>query len=94
MPDNTLGFVHRAPATGYPVYSGKKGATPSTVKFAGELTMDKSGLRAEGVLNHLTASLNTKGILFMTDSLLASGEKGEIKEGVIGKGLLSAGSAE
>ncbi|GAB3731961.1 hypothetical protein [Spirosoma lituiforme] len=86
MPDNTLGFVHKAPATGYPVYSSKKGSTPSTVKFAGELTMDKSGLRAEGVLNHLTASLNTKDMLFMTDSLLASGEKGEIKEGVIGKG--------
>ena len=48
MPDNTLGFVHKAPATGYPVYSGKKGVAPSTVKFTGELMMDKSGLRAEG----------------------------------------------
>lgn len=85
MPDNTLGFVHKAPAAGYPVYSAKKGVAPSTVKFTGELTMDKSGLRAEGILNHLTASLDTKGILFMTDSLLASGEKGEIKEGLIGK---------
>lgn len=86
MPDNTLGFTHQAPAAGYPVYSGRKGATPSTVKFAGELTMDKSGLRAEGTLNHLTASLTTKGMLFMTDSLIASGEKGEIKEGLVGKG--------
>ncbi|GAB2554097.1 hypothetical protein GCM10027085_51480 [Spirosoma aerophilum] len=85
MPDNTLGFVHKAPATGYPVYSGKKGTTPSNVKFTGELTMDKSGLRSEGVLNHLTASLNAAGILFMTDSLLASGAKGEIKEGLIGR---------
>ncbi|WP_338877133.1 hypothetical protein WBJ53_00370 [Spirosoma sp. SC4-14] len=86
MPDNTLGFVHKAPPTGYPVYNTKKGTVPSTVKFTGELVMDKSGLRAEGILNHLTASLNTKGILFMTDSLLASGEKGEIKEGLVGKG--------
>jgi hypothetical protein len=85
MPDNTLGFVHKAPAAGYPVYTGKKGTTPSTVKFTGELTMDKSGLRAEGTLNHLTASLNTNGMLFMTDSLLASGDKGEIKEGLVGK---------
>lgn len=85
MPDNTLGFVHKAPATGYPVYATGKGGTPSTVKFTGELTMDKSGLRAEGILSHLTATLNTKGILFMTDSLLASGDKGEIKEGLIGK---------
>lgn len=80
MPDNTLGFVHKAPETGYPMYG-----TKSTVKFSGDLVMDKSGLRSAGVLNHLTTSLNTSGILFMTDSLLASGEKGEIKEGTIGK---------
>ncbi|UHG91364.1 hypothetical protein [Spirosoma oryzicola] len=86
MPDNTLGFVHKAPATGYPVYSTKKGTAPSNVKFTGELVMDKTGLRAEGILNHLTASLNTKGMLFMTDSLIASGDKGEIKEGLVGKG--------
>ncbi|MBD2754803.1 hypothetical protein [Spirosoma validum] len=85
MPDNTLGFEHKAPATGYPVYSDKKGATASNVKFTGELVMDKGGLRADGVLNHLTASLNAKNILFMTDSLVASGEKGEIKEGLGGK---------
>ena len=85
MPDNTLGFVHKAPAGGYPVYGSKPGATNSNVKFAGELSMDRSGLRADGVLNHLTASLTTGGMLFMTDSLLASGPKGEIKEGVSGK---------
>ncbi|GAB3706946.1 hypothetical protein GCM10027592_40640 [Spirosoma flavus] len=85
MPDNTLGFVHKAPATGYPVYAGKKGGGASNVKFTGDLTMDKGGLKADGILSHLTASLNTKEILFMTDSLLASGEKGEIKEGLTGK---------
>ncbi|NEU70469.1 hypothetical protein GK091_26620 [Spirosoma agri] len=86
MPDNTLGFVHKAPVAGYPVYSSKKGSAPSNVKFTGELVMDKTGLRAEGVLNHLTASLTTKNMLFMTDSLLAAGDKGEIKEGLVGKG--------
>lgn len=85
MPDNTLGFVHKAPAAGYPVYTKKGGGPASTVKLTSEITMDKSGLRAEGILNHLTASLNTQGILFMTDSLLASGPTGEIKEGLVGK---------
>lgn len=81
MPDNTLGFVQKPPATGYPVYG-----TKSNVKFTGNLTMDKTGLRAEGVvLNHLTASFNTQGILFMADSLLASGATGEIREGLVGK---------
>ena len=97
MPDNTLGFVHKAPAGGYPIYGGKKGTTPS--KFTGELTMDKGGLQANGVLNHLTTTLNTKDILFRTDSVLASGEKGEIKEGVSGKagriaGVFSTGSTQ
>ncbi|MCY7359522.1 MAG: hypothetical protein LH609_19115, partial [Rudanella sp.] len=85
MPDNTLGFVHKAPASGYPVYGSKTGPTSSNVKFAGELSMDQSGLRADGVLNHLTASLTTGGMLFMNDSLLASGPKGEIKEAASGK---------
>ena len=85
MPDNTLGFDHKAPATGYPMYSDKKGGGSSNVKFVGDLTMDKNGLHADGVLNHLTASLNAKGILFMTDSLIAAGDKGEIKEGLSGK---------
>lgn len=80
MPDNSLGFVHKAPPTGYPLYG-----TRSNVKITTEITMDKSGLRAEGVINHLTGSLNAQGILFMTDSLLASGQKGEIKEGLVGK---------
>ena len=80
MPDNTLGFVHTPPSAGYPLYGAK-----SNVKFTGNLSMDKSGLRAESVvLNHLTASFNTQGILFMTDSLLASGATGEIREGLVG----------
>jgi len=80
MPDNTLGFVQKAPATPLPLYGGR-----STVKLTSDITMDKSGLRAEGILSHLTANLNTQGVLFMTDSLLASGDKGEIKEGIVGK---------
>ena len=86
MADNTLGFVHKAPATGYPVYGSKPGPNQSNVKFTGEIKMDKSGLRSEGMLHHLTTNLTATGILFMTDSLLASGDKGEIKEGLIGKG--------
>jgi hypothetical protein len=80
MPDNTLGFVHKAPATGYAVYGSK-----SNVKFTGDLVMDQTGLRSEGTLNHLTASVQTTGLLFMTDSLLASGSTGEIREGLVGK---------
>ncbi|GAA4446697.1 hypothetical protein GCM10023189_02160 [Nibrella saemangeumensis] len=81
MPDNTLGFVHKAPAAGYPVYGSK-----SNVKFAGELIMNKEGLQAAGTLNHLTATLKTDGLLFMQDSVVATGKSGQIREGTVGKG--------
>ncbi|CCH03393.1 hypothetical protein FAES_5394 [Fibrella aestuarina BUZ 2] len=75
MPDQTLGFVHTPPAGGYPVYGSK-----SNVKFAGDITMDKKGLQAAGTLNHLAASLTTKELLFMPDSVIASGATGQIVE--------------
>lgn len=75
MPDQTLGFVHTPPAGGYPVYGSK-----SSVKFAGDITMDKKGLQTAGVLTHLAATLNTKDLLFMPDSVVATGETGQIVE--------------
>lgn len=74
MPDQTLGFTHKA-AT-YPLY----GVPASTVKLTGELVMDKKGLHAPGELTHLAATLLTKDILFMPDSLVATGETGQIVE--------------
>ncbi len=77
MPDQTLGFVHKAPPAGYPLYNDPA----STVKFTGELVMDKTGLHAPGDITHLAARLSsTKDILFMPDSLVATGETGHIIE--------------
>lgn len=75
MPDNTLGFRHKVPTGVYKLYNGN-----STLKFASELVMDKLGLHSEGDLQHLTATLPTKDILFMPDSVTATGVSGEIKE--------------
>ncbi|GAB3245951.1 hypothetical protein GCM10027347_00470 [Larkinella harenae] len=85
MPDNSLGFEHAAPAAGYPLYGGK-----GNLKFTGKLVMDRKGLRAEGVISHLNASLPAKDILMMTDSVVASGESGQIKEGLLGKAYFPA----
>lgn len=85
MPDNSLGFEHKAPPAGYPLFGGK-----GNIRFTGELRMDKKGLRAEGVISHLTASLPAKDILLMTDSLLAAGTDGRIKEGSVGKAYFPA----
>ncbi|MEZ0542903.1 hypothetical protein [Fibrella arboris] len=74
MPDQTLGFTHKAMT--YPLY----GVPASTVKLTGELVMDKKGLHAPGEIAHLAATLSTKDILFMPDSLIATGETGQIVE--------------
>ncbi|MFC5412238.1 hypothetical protein ACFPMF_23130 [Larkinella bovis] len=85
MPDNSLGFEHTAPAAGYPLYGGK-----GNLKFTGKLVMDRKGLRAEGVISHLNASLPAKDILMTPDSVLASGETGQIREGLAGKAYFPA----
>ncbi|MBO0939436.1 hypothetical protein J2I47_23000 [Fibrella sp. HMF5335] len=76
MPDHTLGFTHTPPTSGtYPVYNSK-----STVKTTSELVMDKTGLHTTGTLTHLAATLNAKQLTFMPDSVMASGETGQILE--------------
>lgn len=80
MPDNSLGFTYTPPAAGYKVYG-----TNTNVKFTKELVMDKKGLRSQGEITHLSARIPTQSMLFMTDSLVATGAEAEIKEATIGK---------
>ncbi|MFN4147143.1 MAG: hypothetical protein ACK4GN_15055 [Runella sp.] len=80
MPDNSLGFTYTPPSAGYKVYG-----TNTTVKFNKEIVMDQKGLRSQGEITHLSAKIPTEQILFMTDSLIASGAQAEIKEAIIGK---------
>jgi hypothetical protein len=75
MPDHTLGFRHKVPTGEYNVYG-----TNSSVKFKTELIMDKNGLHTEGETRHFTGAFPSKDILFMPDSLTASGIAAEIKE--------------
>ncbi|WP_147277182.1 hypothetical protein [Runella aurantiaca] len=80
MPDNSLGFNYTPPAAGYKVYGSN-----TTIKFTKELVMDKQGLRSQGEIAHLSARIPTQAMLFMSDSLIASGAEAEIKEATIGK---------
>ena len=80
MDDNSLGFSYTPPAAGFKVYGSN-----TTVKFSKELVMDKQGLRSQGEISHLSARIPTQAMLFMTDSLTATGAEAEIKEATIGK---------
>lgn len=75
MPDVSFGFKHQVPNGKYSIYGDK-----SSMEFDSELSMDAKGLHASGKINHLAASLNATQVNFYSDSVLATGETGEIKE--------------
>ncbi|MFT7001208.1 MAG: hypothetical protein ACI9V1_001685 [Spirosomataceae bacterium] len=78
MPDITLGFSHKVPNGSYEVYGSKL----SSMAFASALIMDGKGLHSSGKINHLAAALDASNVNFFSDSLIAVGEIGEIKETV------------
>jgi hypothetical protein len=80
MPDNSLGFSHKASEGKYNLYGGK-----TFVKFNAPLVMDKRGLHTEGEINHLTAQIQAKDAIFTLDSVNASGTTGIINEGTVGQ---------
>jgi hypothetical protein len=85
MPDNSLGFVHKAPPEGYKLFGGT-----SALKFTGTLRMDSQGLHAEGELQHLTTGLVSKDFILTPDSVVAQGTSGQIRAGTVGKASFPA----
>lgn len=77
MPDNSLGFTHAVPRSGYDVYGGPG-------KFYGGISLDHAGIRASGKIDYLAATVESKDFVFYPDSVIASGTVGDIKEFQIG----------
>ena len=82
MPDNTLGFNHKATGS-YPAYGGT-----SSVKLTGPLKMDRQGLHGAGELLQNGAVLPSKDLRFYPDSVVAIGASGSLVAG--GKAQLPA----
>jgi hypothetical protein len=78
MPDTTLGFLHKVPNGKYNIFGDE-----ASVNFSSPLAMDGKGLHSEGDINHLAATMTAKEILFMSDSLTATGQLGKISESVL-----------
>ncbi len=66
QPDKSLGFDHIIPQKGYKLYN-------SNGKMTGELTMNSRGLRGNGTIEYLAASVTANDIVFYPDSVLARG---------------------
>ncbi|MEG1572960.1 MAG: hypothetical protein RR328_05345, partial [Bacteroidales bacterium] len=57
MPDYSLGFTHKAPSEGYPLYHGKG-------RFFDTLRLSNAGFRGQGRLQYLSSESKSKDFLF------------------------------
>jgi hypothetical protein len=77
QPDKSLGFDHVIPNKGYRLYN-------SDAKMTGELSMNSRGLRGNGTINYLAASVTANDMVFYPDSVLATGLEAGITARQIG----------
>ena len=64
MPDFSLGFYHKSPKEGYPVYAGKG-------TFGRYIVLDNNGFMGRGKLRYLSLTTASNGVVFYPDSLFA-----------------------
>jgi len=75
MPDKSLGFEHKSPQDGYPVYENS-GRVYSDVK------LDNNGLRGNGVIEYQTSTLTAQDIVFYMDSVAGTGTEAIVRGGL------------
>lgn len=74
MPDNSMGFEHKAPKEGFPLYEGK-------AVYHNKIILNSQGLRGDGDIQYLTTKLQSKDFFFLKDSVLTIGTKATTTEG-------------
>lgn len=77
QPDYSLGFKVNTNQNGIPVYGGKG------MLFA-DIQLSNNGLHANGKLNHLSATMQSKDYVFYPDSMNTVAEKFNMEKKVIG----------
>lgn len=75
-PDKSLGFVHKTPESGYPLYG-------TEAKFYGTISMDFKGLRGKGEIKYLNATIQSEDFIFYPDSVIARGRSAKMEGMVI-----------
>lgn len=64
MPDNSFGFIHQVPDTGYNMYQ-------TDAKIFGEIQLDNSGISTPGIIEYLTGEFEVERATFFLDSMVA-----------------------
>lgn len=80
QPDKSLGFTHSVPASGYKLYQGDG-------KYNGDLSLDNRGIRGNGSIQFLAATVNSPDFTFYPDSVTARGELANIEQKQFGSEL-------
>jgi len=78
MPDKSLGFTHLMPPAGYNLYKGSG-------KIFGDMKLDNLGIRANGRIEYLSTTVESKDFVFYPDSVVGRGSVGEIQEKQLGQ---------
>ncbi len=78
MADKSLGFTHLIPKAGYQLYKGDG-------KVFGGINLDNAGLRINGKVNYLAATVQSNDFIFYPDSVVGKGKVGELEEKQFGK---------
>ncbi len=73
QPDNSLGFRHKTPSDGFPVYNGKG-------TYFNEIWLSNYGLRGSGKLEYLTSTTWSDDFIFYPDSMNTQSARFEIAE--------------
>lgn len=77
QPDKSLGFTHSIPASGYPIYNGD-------AQMKGNLSLDNRGIRGDGTISFLAATLTSPDFIFYPDSVVGRGNHASIDQRLIG----------
>ncbi|HEX8040949.1 MAG TPA: hypothetical protein VF490_17450, partial [Chryseosolibacter sp.] len=85
MPDRSLGFDHAIPPSGFQLFNGDG-------VIHGVLSMNNHGLRGNGEINYLAATLYSHDFIFYPDSVITKGHRARVEEKQFGSVLFPQAS--
>jgi hypothetical protein len=85
MQDRSLGFYHATPPAGFQLFTGAG-------VMRGVLSLNSHGLRANGEINYLAATLYSHDFIFYPDSVITKGHRAKIEEKQFGSVLFPQAS--
>jgi len=71
--DESLGFISKTPANGYPIYGGKG-------NYKGQISLNNEGFTGVGKLNYLSAEIESEDFIFQPKLLTASADEFNLTE--------------